>query len=70
MAGDSEKKEDNEIDFDFVEAIVECASEWVKSLNSDDLQSLNLPLEHAAKRIRISAADTRSQTHRSSYWKI
>ena len=37
MAGDSEEEDDNEINFDFVEAIAEYASEWVESLNWDDL---------------------------------
>ena len=29
MDGDSEEEDDNEIDFDFVEAIAEYASKWV-----------------------------------------
>ena len=39
MAGDSEEEDDNEIDFDFVDAIAEYASQWVESLNFSLSQS-------------------------------
>ena len=42
MDGDSEEEDDNEIDFDFVEAIAEYASKWVEPLNWDDLHSLSI----------------------------
>ena len=40
MAG--EEEDDDQMDFDFVAAIAEYASEWVESLNLDDLQSLSI----------------------------
>ena len=41
VAGE-EDDDDGQIDFDFVAAIAEYASEWVESLNLDDLQSLSI----------------------------
>ena len=42
VVGEEEDDDDGQIDFDFVAAIAEYASEWVESLNLDDLQSLSI----------------------------
>lgn len=42
MPGEEDGDDDEQIDFDFVAAIAEYASEWVESLKWDDLQSLSI----------------------------
>lgn len=60
--------DDEQIDFDFIAAIAEYASEWVKSLNWDDLQSLSIFLWNLLLNVLESAVNRHSPSYRSSYW--